>query len=59
MWDNDLVEAGGPGDETIHLRPNRGDRSVVNTPKESFGQDSLGEALHDEVVGGAVFKEGR
>lgn len=20
MWDNDLVEAGGPGDETIHLR---------------------------------------
>lgn len=54
MWDTDWVEAGGMGDEGIHLRHNR-DTSVLNTPQESGRQDSRGEAVCNETVGEGCF----
>lgn len=52
---NDCVEAGGAGGERIHLKQNRGDRSVLTAPQGSHGQDSRGEAVYHEAVGGDCF----
>ena len=52
MWGNDRVEANGVGGERIHLKQNKGDRSLLNTSQGSSGQDSRGEAVCHEVVGG-------
>ena len=51
---NDWVAAGGAGGERIHLRQNKGDRSLLNT-QGSSGQDSRGEAVCQETVGGGCF----
>ena len=55
MWGNNQVEAGGTGGERIHLRQNKGDRSVLNTSQGSSGQDSKGETVCKETVcGGCI-----
>lgn len=52
---DDCVEAGGAGGERIHLKQNTGDRSVLTAPQGSHGQDSRGEAVYHEAVGGDCF----
>ena len=51
----DQVQAGSTGGERIHLRQSKGDRSLMNTPQGSSGQDCRGEAVGNEVVGGGCF----
>ena len=46
------------GSERIHLRQNKGDRSLLNTPQGSAGQDNIGDTALRERVG-AEFKGGR
>ena len=50
---SDPVKAGGTGGETIHLRPNKRDKSLLNTLPGSSGQDSKGETVCSEAVGGS------
>ena len=45
MWGNDWVQAIGVGGGRIHLRQNKGDRSLLNTPQGCCGQESKEEAL--------------
>lgn len=37
MWDNDQGEASGAGNEKIHPRQNKGDRSLLNKLKVVAG----------------------
>lgn len=46
------MKAGG---ERIHLRQNKGDRSLLKAPQRSGRQDSRGEAVCNEGVGGGCF----
>lgn len=46
------VEASGTGSEKIHLRQNKGNRSLLNMLQGSNEQDSTGEAVCKEVVSG-------
>lgn len=57
MWGDNRAE-GGAGREKIHLRQNKGD-SLVNTPQGSGRQDSQGETVHKEAVGGGCFSRGK
>ena len=49
------VRAGGTGSERIHPRQNKGDRTLLNTPQRNSWQDSRGEAVRQEAVGGGCF----
>ena len=56
MGGHDQVEASGSGYERIHLRQNKGDRSLSNTLQgAACRQDSEGEAVCKEVVGRGFF----
>ena len=58
MWDNHHVEAGGAGGERIHLRKNKGIRSLLNAQQGGGGQDSIGKAVCKEAKGGWLFLKG-
>lgn len=55
MWGEDWVEACGKEGERIHLRQDKGERSLLNTPQGSGGPDSRGEDVFQEVVWGGCF----
>ena len=55
MWGEDQVEANGAGGERIHLRQNKGNRSLWNTPQGSSRQ--VMSAMRQWE--GAVFKAGK
>ena len=55
MWDNNQVDACGVGGERIHLRQNKGERSLLNTQQGGSRQDSRGEAVCNEVSGQGCF----
>ena len=52
---SDQVEANGVGDERIHLRQNKGDKNVLNTPQGSGGHESRRVAVCKDAVGGGCF----
>ena len=51
MWGHDLVEASGTGGERIHLRQDKGDRSLLNIAQGASRQDSGAETVCKEAVG--------
>lgn len=51
MWGG----SGGAGGERIHLRQDKGNRSVLNTLQGRGGQDKEGEAVGKEAVNGCCF----
>ena len=54
----DPVEASGARGGRIHLRQDKGD-SLLTTPQGSGKQDSRGEAVCKEAVGGGCFYGGK
>ena len=54
MRSPDGVKASGAGGEIIHSRQNKGDRSSSNIPQGSCGQDSEGETVCHNTVGGGL-----
>lgn len=58
MQGEDQVGTSGTRGARVHLRQNKGDRSLWNTPEGSCGQDSKGGAVCSEVVGGGCFSKG-
>lgn len=53
-------KSGGLEGEKIHLKQNKGDRSLLNTVQGTGGQLSSGETACNEAMGGGCFfkKEG-
>lgn len=54
-----LGGACGTGGKTAHLKQNKGDRSLLNKPQGSRGQDKRKRLFTRRQWVGTVFKEGR
>ena len=59
MRGDEQVEARGLGDEGIHQRQNKGDRSLLNTLQGSCRKGNRGEAVCNQAVGGGWFQRGK